>query len=188
VHLGTMSGTTLTLNVGSRNNLRGVGNGEDDENFLVEQVGGTAGDATIKVTAFGRSNTYEHVANIVGDFGNGNDVVTIADNVVVPVAISGGYGADVITYKGATPSSTIYGALPQVDSGCGADPITCDDYIEVDSDSPVTVYGGAGSDFLINTGSGRATLNGEDGQDNLIGNTHADILSGGDDGDVLTGP
>ena len=41
--------------------------------------------ATIKITAFGRSNTYEHVNEIRGDFGDGNDTIIISPTVKVPV-------------------------------------------------------------------------------------------------------
>ena len=58
----------------------------------------------IKVTAFGRSNTYDHVQSISGDFGDGNDSVVIKNGVLVPVTIHGGSGDDVLNYDGLNRS------------------------------------------------------------------------------------
>ena len=91
----------LYLNVGDldHRNARNIGQDDVNEAVVIEQIGGTATDATIKVSAYGRSNIYNHVTQVVGDFGDGNDNVVIRDSVKVPVVISGGAGNDVITQR-----------------------------------------------------------------------------------------
>ena len=97
------SNHVLVLNVGDQphRTARNIGTAAADihENVLVEQVGTGPGGATIKVSAYGRSNTYEHVTSITGNFFDGSDIVTIDPSVTVPVTISGGTGNDVISLR-----------------------------------------------------------------------------------------
>ena len=97
------SDTTLHLNVGgaSARTARNIGTDDIDEAFIVEQTGGDATSATIKVTAFGRSNTYKDVQAISGTFGDGNDSVIIRSSVLIPVTVDGGSDDDVLSYEGA---------------------------------------------------------------------------------------
>ena len=73
------AGQQLVLNVGDRGQFRGIGTdgtvaGTDpDESYVVEQLDGDANKATIKVSAFGRSNTFTGVTSILGNFGTGDD-------------------------------------------------------------------------------------------------------------------
>ena len=85
------SDTVLHLNVGSAGRTHRAqhrGRTTPNEMYIVEQIAGDANSATIKVTAFGRSNTYEDVQSIQGTFGDGNDTVIIGDSVKIPVIIS----------------------------------------------------------------------------------------------------
>nr|NLI49987.1 calcium-binding protein [Propionibacterium sp.] len=170
----TWSGGVLYLNVGTRaaqrNLAASAANEPIDESYIVEQIGGTAGDATIKVTAFGRTATYDHVTSIVGDFGSGADGLVVRDNVAVPVTLTGGDGADVFALGGTGGGS--------LDAGDG------DDIVTVTSTAAITVIGGLGDDYLEHTaGAGTVTFTGGVGSDVLVGGNPADVLrgEGGDD-------
>lgn len=68
------------------------------------------------------------------------------------------------------------------DGGDGNDTIK----IDLRLTQPVTLHGGAGNDTLT-AGGGPATLNGDDGDDELFGTAHADKLYGGAGNDTLHG-
>ena len=169
-------GAALELNAGDvRKSYRNIGTGDDSETFIVEQVGGTASLATIKVTAFGRSSTYNNVTQIIGNFGQGTDSVIIRGSVLIPVQIDGGDGADSITFAGSSSTgSTLSG-------GSG------DDYLSSTGSAAVTMNGGDGADFLLHGSLGTATLNGGNNDDHLVGGNALDVLSGGAGNDVLEG-
>ena len=171
------SDRVLVLNVGDQahRTARNIGTDPTDtsENVLVEQVGAGPDGATIKVSAYGRSNTYEHVTSISADFGDGNDIVTIAPTVTVPVTFSAGSGSDAITFAG-TGGATLSG-------GDGIDSIS------VTGSGDATVNGGGDGDFLEHEGTGTVTLNGGDGNDVLTGSSLTDVLNGDGDGDALQG-
>ena len=155
---------------------------DTDESVIIEQVGGTATSATIKVTAFGRSNTYEHVGSIVANFGDGVDSVVIKDNVLIPVTIDGGTGDDVIAYEG-TNAGTGTGASSPVKLRGGGD----NDFVSASGPANVLIEGGSGNDVLVHEGTGTATVNGDAGDDLLIGSSLTDVLSGGAGNDQLEG-
>ena len=167
----------LVLNVGDQahRTARNIGTDAADihENVLIEQVGSGPDGATIKVSAFGRSNTYEHVTSITGNFADGNDIVTVAPGVTVPVIFSAGSGSDAITFAG-TGGATLSG-----DEGI--------DSISVTGGGNATVNGGADGDFLEHDGTGTVVLNGGDGNDVLTGSSLTDVLNGDGDGDALQG-
>src|ERR1051325_1937676 len=162
-------GGELVLNTGSRASSRNLGEDIQDESFTIEQIGGTPGDATIKVTGMGRTRRYEHVTSIRADGGSGNDSFTVMPGVTVPVTIDGGDGDDTILYSG-TGGATLTG-------GAG------DDYIETDTTSPSNVNGGDGADFIVIKGKGAAIVHGGNGDDQITGGFGADQLFGdaGDD-------
>jgi len=58
------TGGTLYLNVGDRKGQRNIATDDNDEPFVIEQLGGAGGKALIKVTAFGRSNIFDNVTDI----------------------------------------------------------------------------------------------------------------------------
>ncbi|HEX4527586.1 MAG TPA: hypothetical protein VH108_12695 [Gaiellaceae bacterium] len=173
------NGGDLYLNVGNRvtqDGDRNIGDGEPNESYLIEQLTGTATDATIKVTAFGRSNIFPHVHSIHGDFGAGNDYVLIADSVKLPVYIDGGADDDVIIYRGSNPASTLNG-------GSG------DDYVEASGPAAIAIDAGTGDDVVQHTGAGVATINGNDGSDLIFGGpSGTDVISGGAGDDTINGP
>ena len=178
----------LYLNAGPRDAARNIGVGDTAETFVIEQVGGSATNATIKVTAFGRSNTYEHVNKIVGDFDAGNDVVIIKQGVLVPLDIKGGAGSDVITSEGVATSCDPNTSVTFENSTCskidgGGD----NDFITAAGD--VWMRGGSENDILTHAGTtGRGRLEGGTGDDTLFGSTVNDRLYGEAGKDVLTGP
>ena len=106
------NGGLLTLNVGSPTAALGAqhrSRGRPSETYIIEQVSGDKDRGSIKVTAFGRSTTYDNVTKVVGNFGDGNDTIIIRDNVVLPVEIDGGEGNDVITFAGSNLASVHQG-------------------------------------------------------------------------------
>src|SRR5205814_5029445 len=96
--LASVQNGVLTLNMGPRAGQRLTGNTEDgDEVFRV-----SAGDAPGQyiVTAFGFQQTYSGVTAILADGGSGNDAITIAPDVKVPVTLMGGVGNDALKAGG----------------------------------------------------------------------------------------
>ena len=65
--LASQSGDVLTLNMGPRaDDRRSVNIKDEDENFKVTHVSGTAGNETVTVAAFGAEQTFTGVGHIVG--------------------------------------------------------------------------------------------------------------------------
>ncbi|HSF97125.1 MAG TPA: calcium-binding protein, partial [Ornithinibacter sp.] len=178
------SDTVLHVNVGdaAQRTARNIGVDDTDESVIIEQVGGTATSATIKVTAFGRSNTYEHVSSIVANFGDGVDSVVIKDTVLVPVTINGGTGDDVITYEGGN-AGTGTGTSAAVKLRGGGD----NDFVSASGAANVLIEGGTGNDVLVHEGTGTAVINGGDDDDLLVGSSLTDQLFGEAGNDQLEG-
>lgn len=176
------TGGPLHLNVGDRKGDRNIAVDDNDEPFIIEQLGGAGGKALIKVTAFGRSNIFDNVTNIVADFGPGNDSFRVLSGVTVPVSVRGGSGQDVLIYEGSG-AADIFG-----DGGS--------DYIEINGPADVFVAGGNESstpddpkgDYIVHTGTGTAVIDGGNGDDRIFGGTENDILVGNGGHDDITGP
>ena len=66
-HVWTDAGGVLYLNAGDRTPFRDFAEDEANEEFLIEQIDGDATKGTIKVVAFGRTNIYSNVTEIVGE-------------------------------------------------------------------------------------------------------------------------
>src|SRR5205085_8376942 len=99
----------LYLNLGPKASDRVFGDITDgDENFTVAHTGGTAGDETVQVTAFGITQTYNHVSQLVADGGNGNDSITVI-GFLGPLTISGGAGDDNIDVSTSSGAATLDG-------------------------------------------------------------------------------
>ena len=164
---GATTPTALYLNVGDRWTERGLGetaaDHETGEAYKIEQIGGTAGDATIKVTALGYTRTYAHVSEIIADFGNGDDNVIVDDSVLTKVTLHGGADDDVMVIRGTNAGNQVYG-----DDGA--------DYMELGGPGTVAADGGAGNDVLFHTGTGTATLRGGADDDTLVGGSWSDRL------------
>ncbi len=110
------------------------------------------------------------INSIVGDALEGNDVVTVAPNVFLPVTLQGGAGNDQLT-AGGGPAN--------LQGGPGNDSLTGGN----DED---TLDGGDGDDVLI-AGRGADTLLGGAGNDYLDGGRDEDLLLGGDGDDQMFG-
>ena len=165
-------------NIGTDANCADSNGCDTDETFLVEQLDGTAQLGTVKVTAFGRSNTYTNVTSIKGNFGSGNDTVIVAPSVLLPVCIDGGTGNDSITDAGTFTGSS---ACNSLSGGAG------DDYVSVTGKANTTINGGDDNDYLLHGGIGTVTINGGDGNDHLVGSSATDVLNGENGNDVLEG-
>ena len=184
----TWAGTApavLYLNVGDRAASRNIGQLDPNETMTIEQIGGTSGDATIKVSAYGRSNVYEHVSRIEGRFAGGNDALFVKPGVAVPVIIDAGDGDDAITYQGSASCDPFAtqdesNRCTSLSGGIGNDFLSAFGRAILD--------GGAGNDILTHTGGDAAKLSGGDGDDKLFGAHKDDELYGGNGKDVLSGP
>ena len=68
---------------------RGVSQAVTNETVYIEQIGALSADglATIKITAFGHTRTYEHVRRIYAYLGDGVDTIVIDPNVQIAVTI-----------------------------------------------------------------------------------------------------
>ena len=84
----------LTLHLGPRAADRGEGQTDGDETLLVQHVAGQAGDETVSVTFAGQTQTFEGVARIAGDGGQGHDTIEMGPGVLSSAILSGGPGDD----------------------------------------------------------------------------------------------
>ncbi len=193
--------TQLYLNVGAspQRTARNVSTGVENETVYIEQIGELSGGlATIKVTAFGFSQTYQHVARVYGYFGSSIDTVTVDPSVKIPVVLDGGAGTDTIvlhgspaTLPGATDSGLCTTYTP-ADPATFAGSILCGggdgDTIQVTNAASAVVHGGGGGDTLRHLGTGTVRFYGGDGNDLLVGNAANAKLYGEGDNDTLQGP
>ncbi|HEX5858381.1 MAG TPA: hypothetical protein VFY91_09765, partial [Microbacterium sp.] len=126
----------LWVNVGGepQRTARGVSQGITNETVYIEQIGALSADglATIKITAFGHTRTYEHVRRIYAYFGDGVDTIVIDPNVQIAVTVDGGSENDTILAQGSGSGSVLSG-----DSG--------NDTITVAGTGTATVNGGDGN-------------------------------------------
>ncbi|MEZ6097972.1 MAG: SdrD B-like domain-containing protein [Pirellulaceae bacterium] len=163
---------TLILHIGPNAHLRQIGANDGNEKISITLDSDTG---EYLVEGFGMVQTYAFT-QIYGDAGEGNDQITIGDDVAVPAELHGGPGNDRLTGSGMAVN-TIYG-----DDG--------NDWLVGGSQSD-TIEGGAGDDSIEGLGgddtllgdSGDDDLDGGDGQDTLRGGEGDDELDGGADGD-----
>ena len=168
--------TDLHLNVGdaARRAARGISVDETNETVFIEQIGGNASSATIRVTGFGISQTYAHVSRVHASLGDGVDRIVIDPSVKIPVTIDAGAGDDTIEVRGSGSGVSISGGEN-------------DDLITIGGSVSGIADGGAGNDTIRNTGTGVMTLRGGDDDDLLVGATAGDVLEGGQHNDTLEG-
>ena len=164
-NLAFLDNGILTLNVGSLAQNRNLQPDQEDEAYTIEHVSGTGADETVLVTAFGESETFEHVSSITGDFGSGQDTFRVNAGVLASVSVSGGAGDDTLIYAGSG-SAWLHG-------GDGDDMLTIEGAV-----SGVSLYGEAGADVLTG-GTGANFLSGGDGDDVFVSGGGADAISGG---------
>ncbi|MBI1324889.1 hypothetical protein GC170_17120, partial [bacterium] len=167
-----VSNRILYLNIGADADKRGQFTTDNSESFVISHVSGSAGNETVNITAFGRTQQYSGVGKIMAvNAGAGDDIIEIRSGVVADVELHGGIGADKLSSLGSGVAR-LYGDT-------GADVLTGgsgNDYL----------YGGAGNDQL-NGGGGGDSLYGEGGDDQLNGGSGNDYLYGGADNDILRG-
>src|SRR5437879_1898440 len=164
----------LGLTMGARNAERGIGEGEDDEMYIIEHAGSTADGEIVRVIFSGRETLFKGVKKIVAFGGAGDDHIYVKEGVTSDVELHGGDGNDVFVYEGSG-RATMFG-----DAG--------DDYLQTGVTSTVAfLYGGADDDFILHTGSGRAEIDGGPGRDRLFGGPANDLIHGGDGSDEIDG-
>jgi hypothetical protein len=94
LRLAEVSGGVLTLNVGTRANVRNLAPtaAEEpiDEAYILEQLA----PGRVKVTAFGRSQVFDGVSSVVGNFDTGQDSLVVLPGATFDVTADGGPGID----------------------------------------------------------------------------------------------
>jgi Ca2+-binding RTX toxin-like protein len=163
--MGSVSGDTLTLNIGpsAMNRLNGD-TSDGNETIFVEE---TADKIRVWGDQFSRSNLNAQefdkssISKIVADGGAGNDVINLIGVTTKATEIRGGQGNDQIT--GGNGPNMLFG-----DGGRDI------------------LIGGTGRDELFG-GEGDDDLRGDAGNDLLFGEAGNDTLDGGPDDDVLDG-
>ncbi len=165
--LARVQGDTLFLNMGVDSALRDPEGDWDDEDpsesFRVTHVGGTAGNETLQVDAFGFQQEYSGIANIVvTDAADGDDVIDIAAGVLAGAQIRGGDDDDRITYLGSG-QAILHGDAGNdtLQGGTGGT-----------AGSPDELHGGPGDDRLEG-GVGFTNVFGDGGDDTIVWN-HAE--------------
>ena len=184
----------LILNVGNLAQYRNIGGDGTNDSYEISQVGGSSGDATIQVNAFGRQETYQHVSSIVADWSSQSctasapcsETVQVDPSVTVPVHVTGSTGAfsdNTIEYAGNNSQTTLTGGSESnniVDSGPAV----------------VTILGNPGGqpdanavDIIRHTG-GKGTANITSGPGNwfIVGGTSTDSITVGSGNNQIAGP
>lgn len=177
--LATLQDGVLRLNIGERAEFREFGDlTVEDEVVTVTRPEDGPGNSVI-VSAFGYSQEYSGVFQIIGDGGSGNDQITIAEDVTIPVELYGGMGDDKL-FAGAGAAILHGGAgLDELVGGPQGDYLYGDEHDDL-------LVGGAGEDFLSG-GGGQDNLFGDEDDDTLQGGAGADLMFGGEGSDELSG-
>jgi Ca2+-binding RTX toxin-like protein len=149
---------TVLLAGGSEANTIAIGLSGDGRNYLIDSVVPleVGGDVCSHPEEIQNELVCEAtwIAGFEVNAGAGEDSVTVARGVAIPVTLRGGPGADRLI-GGAGPDKLIGGSGEDVLVG------------RAGSDS---LFGGPGDDRLVG-GSGNDLLHGESGEDTLIGGT-----------------
>ncbi len=190
---------TLYLNVGSQQAVRNISTDGTSDTYKIVQVGGTASDATIQVTAFGRTETFTDVSNIVGDWtgqncaGGCQTMVDVGPSVTIPVSITGGPGNNIIIYEGANATGTT-----TITGGTGANIITASGNASPTDTGKLTIddsnaqqpgtikHSGTETATIISGNLGASS--GGPGDTIFGGPSGGDIIKGGHGNDVVFGP
>ena len=85
---------------------RNVGVGETEEIYEVEAVDGSPN--SVRVKAFGRTEIFDNITKITGDFGSDDDKFRVVPGLVMPMQIRGGAGNDQLEVFGSA-TTEIYG-------------------------------------------------------------------------------
>jgi Ca2+-binding RTX toxin-like protein len=142
------------------------------------------------VTINGQASTFTvaGVQSIDIKCGNGNDQVTIAQNVLVSCRVDGGNGNDVIHGSGGDDTLIGGNGKDQIDGGGGNDHISGGNGNDLlsGSDGNDSISGGNGDDVLHGD-VGNDDLHGENGRDQLFGDDGNDLCDGGRSQNLLQG-
>ena len=84
---------------------------DGNENYTIDHVGGSTGDETIKVSAFGVTQTIQHVRSIAGYGDVGNLTVTVDPGVKAALNLHGGQEQAFFTDNGSGTASLFAGVL-----------------------------------------------------------------------------
>jgi len=114
----------LVLDMGARNAERGIGEGEDDEMYIIEHAGSTADGEIVRVIFSGRETLFKGVKKIVAFGGAGDDHVYVKEGVTSDVELHGGDGNDVFVYEGSGRMTTCRPAWRARWRSCTAAPTT----------------------------------------------------------------
>ena len=204
----------LRLNIGENANLRQDGFGDISEVYIIKHEAFSESNETVLVSSLGVVQDYKSIKKIVGNAGQGDDVIELADrDVLVPAELAGGPGNDSLTggnnadtLTGGTGDDFLMGSAGGDihDGGDGIDTAsyrnspegvfhdlntgaaTGDAIGDVIFDSIEEIEGSPFDDEFIDTELDRFLL-GRAGNDTLIGNDGNDSLNGGEDNDFLDG-
>jgi Ca2+-binding RTX toxin-like protein len=171
----------LYLNIGVDANRRDPNDDWDDEDldesFQITHVGGTAGNETVLVDAFGFQKEFSGVTKIVAtDAGLGADVIDVASGVLAAADLNGGDGDDRISYLGSG-HAVLRGGKGNDDLTGGTGGTAA---------LPDELFGGDDNDRLTG-GAGVTNVYGEDGDDTIIWNQVGGAMLGVVDGGADTG-
>lgn len=208
--LGDVNHGELRLNIGPRAGERIFGDTADGDEHVRLRAGSQPHTVIVELLypdgSVAATHELEQVERIVVDGGEGNDTISIASDLTLPVEIRGGAGNDTLEAGGGpatllggagddTLKATTHGAL--LDGGVGHDTLRgggLGDTLQGGSGAD-TLFGAGGADQL-DGGDGDDILHGDDGNDTLVGGQgrdtlhggkHDDSLDGGDDHDELHG-
>lgn len=155
------NGGTLYLNAGeSRDLYRNYASDTSEETYFIKVISdppSTSGQ-TIEISGMGKTQVFQNVTSIVGNFGDSDDFIYVDPAVSIPVTITGGAGADEIYYNGSG-AATIYGDNPSTTVVGG---VSYNDYI-LSTTGRATIYGGPGNDRI--DGGGNDIIRGDEGDD-----------------------
>jgi Ca2+-binding RTX toxin-like protein len=184
------------------NGLVGIKGTNRDDVIKVERVtpqsygGSYVGD--LLLTMNGEQAVYSYSQNAVIILGlGGNDQITVADDVHLPVYIDAGSGDDTISTSfgddlvlGGAGNDTIFTKLgnDKIDGGAGDDVINCGDGNDtaVGGKGNDTIHGDNGVDVLAGD-AGIDVLYGDAGDDACNGGAANDSVFGGDGNDLVGG-
>lgn len=166
----------LRLNVGAYAAARNFHPNTVDESFAVRHVGGTAGDETVMVVAFGKAQAFTHVKSIYADAGDGANTLSASGY----VANEDGTFSLVPT-QWLAPNPDGFGGLNLVNRDPGGFGL----YPELTAvQSPLEFHTGKGRDVLVG-GSGASLLDAGGERDVLIAGGGPTRMLGGDGNDLL---
>lgn len=166
IQLGSLSGGTLTLNMGqfSANRLFGDTTARN-EIFTLESQGASGGGESIRIRATLQgqehvSDWYSNVTRVLGYAGGGQSVIDASALTIATVDFTGGTGNSVLS-AGAAAGSILRG-------GTGT----------------ATLNGAAAAATTLIAGQGNTLIFGGSGADRLVSGGRSDLLAGGGGGDT----